>query len=458
VPLSQIPGSTKELIEVANYAALPATGEVDKIYITLDTALEYIWGGTVYAFLNKSIALGETADAAFRGDRGKLAYDHSQITTGNPHGTTKSDVALDQVDNTHDTVKPVSTPQANAISAAVLTETSRASAAEMLKIAKASNLADLANIPTARSNLGLNYYASAQIMSDSGRFMTLASPATLQSTVVSYTASTLSISSSTATVTNSTAGFNVTTFAVGTLVTMAGWTNSANNLLQVRVASITTTSMVLVGSGIETIVSEAAGNSVTIRARSLVNPTSLLTIVAANATSYWAGEFLHYNTNNTPSNTSGGMAPVVLSFLTATNRIGNDASYGAEFGFMGITCTQSDTGTYYEVFATNGDAWFGGLGNYLTKGFWMCVLSGAAKITSFALGSTDNSTYAAGDIVTTDTSWHFYKANQTVRNGYGNNFMAVFATGGAKLVITLPAAFAGLVPYDYSWAGPLIKY
>jgi hypothetical protein len=35
--------------------------------------------------------LGETSSTAYRGDRGKTAYDHSQ-TSGNPHGTTAAQV------------------------------------------------------------------------------------------------------------------------------------------------------------------------------------------------------------------------------------------------------------------------------------------------------------------------------------------------------------------------------
>lgn len=42
--------------------------------------------------------LGETSSTAYRGDRGKVAYDHSQ-TTGNPHGTTAADVGLGNVPN-----------------------------------------------------------------------------------------------------------------------------------------------------------------------------------------------------------------------------------------------------------------------------------------------------------------------------------------------------------------------
>jgi len=61
------------------------------------------------------LALGETSTTAYRGDRGKTAYDHSQITTGNPHGTTKTDLGLNNVDNTSDSNKPLSSAQITAL-------------------------------------------------------------------------------------------------------------------------------------------------------------------------------------------------------------------------------------------------------------------------------------------------------------------------------------------------------
>lgn len=59
--------------------------------------------------LSVQLALGETSSTAYRGDRGKIAYDHSQLTSGNPHNVTKSDVGLGNVDNTSDLNKPIST-------------------------------------------------------------------------------------------------------------------------------------------------------------------------------------------------------------------------------------------------------------------------------------------------------------------------------------------------------------
>lgn len=64
---------------------------------------------------NIGLELGVTATTAYYGDKGKIAYDHSQLTSGNPHNVTKSEVGLGNVDNTSDSNKPVSTLQAEAI-------------------------------------------------------------------------------------------------------------------------------------------------------------------------------------------------------------------------------------------------------------------------------------------------------------------------------------------------------
>lgn len=45
------------------------------------------------------VQLGETSSTAYRGDRGKTAYDHSQVVTGNPHGTTAADVGAVAADD-----------------------------------------------------------------------------------------------------------------------------------------------------------------------------------------------------------------------------------------------------------------------------------------------------------------------------------------------------------------------
>jgi len=48
VPSSQLPSYVDDVVEYANQAALPATGETSKIYITLDTNRIYRWSGSTY--------------------------------------------------------------------------------------------------------------------------------------------------------------------------------------------------------------------------------------------------------------------------------------------------------------------------------------------------------------------------------------------------------------------------
>jgi hypothetical protein len=61
--------------------------------------------------------LGETSTRAYRGDRGKSAYDHSELTEGNPHQVTKEEVGLGNVDNVSDENKPISASVQSALNA-----------------------------------------------------------------------------------------------------------------------------------------------------------------------------------------------------------------------------------------------------------------------------------------------------------------------------------------------------
>lgn len=54
------------------------TPESGKIYVDIDTNIQYRWSGTIYVTTGSNIALGETSSTAYRGDRGKIAYEHSQ--------------------------------------------------------------------------------------------------------------------------------------------------------------------------------------------------------------------------------------------------------------------------------------------------------------------------------------------------------------------------------------------
>jgi hypothetical protein len=48
VAAAQLPSYVDDVLEFANFAALPSTGETGKIYVTLDTNAEYRWSGSAY--------------------------------------------------------------------------------------------------------------------------------------------------------------------------------------------------------------------------------------------------------------------------------------------------------------------------------------------------------------------------------------------------------------------------
>ncbi len=101
VPSDQLPSYVDDVLEYDSKTAFPGTGETGKIYVAKDTNLTYRWSGSAYVEISKSLALGETSSTAYRGDRGKVAYDHSQIKSGNPHGTAPSDIGAAEADHTH---------------------------------------------------------------------------------------------------------------------------------------------------------------------------------------------------------------------------------------------------------------------------------------------------------------------------------------------------------------------
>lgn len=78
-------------------------------------------GALTTGILKQTVAAGVSTFTIVTDNSGNwnTAYTHSQIVTGNPHGTTKADISLGNVDNTSDVNKPVSTAQAAADTAAL---------------------------------------------------------------------------------------------------------------------------------------------------------------------------------------------------------------------------------------------------------------------------------------------------------------------------------------------------
>lgn len=100
IPSSQLPSSVDEIVEITS---LTGTGEAGKIYVNTTDNKTYRWSGSAFVEISASLALGETASTAYYGDKGKTAYDHSQITSGNPHRTTAEQVGAARTDGTNAT-------------------------------------------------------------------------------------------------------------------------------------------------------------------------------------------------------------------------------------------------------------------------------------------------------------------------------------------------------------------
>lgn len=75
VPSSQLPSYVDDVLEYADLAHFPATGESGKIYIAEDTNKTYRWSGSVYVEISESLALGETSSTAYAGNKGKANAD-----------------------------------------------------------------------------------------------------------------------------------------------------------------------------------------------------------------------------------------------------------------------------------------------------------------------------------------------------------------------------------------------
>lgn len=102
VPAAQLPSYVDDVVdgylsggkmykEAAHTTEI--AGESGKVYIDLANGKTYRWSGTAYAEISASLALGETSSTAYRGDRGKVAYDHSQ--TAHAPATAEQNVQSD---------------------------------------------------------------------------------------------------------------------------------------------------------------------------------------------------------------------------------------------------------------------------------------------------------------------------------------------------------------------------
>lgn len=92
VPSSQLPSYVDDVLEYDSVSDFPATGETGKIYVSKDTNKTYRWGGSDYAEISESLALGETSSTAYAGNKGKQNADNiSAIQAVIPSGASAQD-------------------------------------------------------------------------------------------------------------------------------------------------------------------------------------------------------------------------------------------------------------------------------------------------------------------------------------------------------------------------------
>lgn len=88
-----------DLSTFTDTASKAVTPEAGKIYNDITKNKSYRWSGSAYVSLNDGIALGETEKTAYRGDRGKVAYEHSQSAHA------RTDATKTEKSNTNGNVK-----------------------------------------------------------------------------------------------------------------------------------------------------------------------------------------------------------------------------------------------------------------------------------------------------------------------------------------------------------------
>lgn len=108
--------SNIKLYKDAEHSNIISTGESGKIYINVtegEPSYNFRWTGVEFAYISTGgVVIGEITGTAYDGKKGKDTTDKLNthvLDYNNPHKVTKSQVGLENVDNTSDMDKPVST-------------------------------------------------------------------------------------------------------------------------------------------------------------------------------------------------------------------------------------------------------------------------------------------------------------------------------------------------------------
>lgn len=114
--------SNIKLYNDAEHSNIISTGESGKIYINVtegEPSYNFRWSGTEFLYINTGgVVIGEVTGTAYDGKKGKDTTDKLNthvLDYNNPHKVTKSQVGLENVDNTSDANKPISTATQEAL-------------------------------------------------------------------------------------------------------------------------------------------------------------------------------------------------------------------------------------------------------------------------------------------------------------------------------------------------------
>jgi hypothetical protein len=138
IPSAYLPSYVDDVLEVANFAALPGTGVTGKIYVALDTNKIYRWSGSGYIEIDPSPG---STDSVAEGSV-NLYFTAARVLASVLSGLS---LATATVISSADTV---------------LSALGKLQAQVTLRLVTTNNLSDLTNAPTARTNLGLGTVAT----------------------------------------------------------------------------------------------------------------------------------------------------------------------------------------------------------------------------------------------------------------------------------------------------------
>ena len=146
VPASQLPSYVDDVLEYANQAAFPASGETGKIYVALDTNKAFRWSGTVYIYITSG------AVDSVAGKTGVVTL-------------VKADVGLGNVDNTADASKVVLSASKWTTARTLSIAGDASGSASVDGSANASISITLPNIATAGTKAKITFNAKGQVTS-----------------------------------------------------------------------------------------------------------------------------------------------------------------------------------------------------------------------------------------------------------------------------------------------------